>query len=54
MASVIENYFKFEVCTVVRLLQAEGVSQSEIHRWLVSLWPERFQPKGSVCVMQQI
>jgi hypothetical protein len=36
MASVIENYSKFEACMVVRFLQAEGVSQSEIHRRLVN------------------
>jgi hypothetical protein len=45
MAGVIENYSKFEVHTVVRFLQAEG---SEC------LGPERFQPKGSACVVQQI
>jgi hypothetical protein len=33
---MIENYSKFEVCTVVRFLQAEGVGQSEIHGRLVS------------------
>lgn len=32
MAGVIENYFKFEVRTVIKFLQAEGVSQSEIHQ----------------------
>jgi hypothetical protein len=37
MAGVIENYFKFEVGAVVRFLQAEEVSQSEIHRRLVSV-----------------
>jgi hypothetical protein len=34
---VIENYSKFEVCKVVRLLQAEGLSESEIHRRLGSV-----------------
>jgi hypothetical protein len=37
MASVIKNYSKFEVCMVVRFLPA-GVSQSEIHRRLVSIY----------------
>jgi hypothetical protein len=46
MAGVIKNYSKFEVHAVVRLLQAEGASQSEIHRRLVSVvQPERFQLK---------
>jgi hypothetical protein len=31
MAGVIEDYSEFEVRSVVRFLQAEGVSQSEIH-----------------------
>jgi hypothetical protein len=35
MAEIIENYSKFEVHVVVRSLQTEGVSQSEIHRRLV-------------------
>jgi hypothetical protein len=35
MAGVIENYSKFEVCMVIRFLQAGGVSQSKIHRGLV-------------------
>jgi hypothetical protein len=29
---VTENYSKFEVRAVVRFFQAEGVSESEIHR----------------------
>jgi hypothetical protein len=37
---VIENYSKSEVCVVVRFLHAEGVSQSEIHRRLVSVYSE--------------
>jgi hypothetical protein len=36
MASVTENDSKFEVHTVVRFSQAEGVNQSDIHRRLVS------------------
>jgi histone-lysine N-methyltransferase SETMAR len=35
---VIENYSKSEVRAVVRLLQAEGVSESKIHRRLVSVY----------------
>jgi hypothetical protein len=46
---MIENYFKFEVCTVFRVLQAEGVRQ------LDSLQVnECLQAEGSVCVVQQI
>jgi hypothetical protein len=37
MAGVVDNYSKFEVRVVVRFLQAEGVSQSEIHLRLVSV-----------------
>lgn len=37
MASVNENYFKFEVHKVVKILQAE-VSQSKIHSKLVSVY----------------
>jgi hypothetical protein len=40
MASVIENYSKFEVCTMVRFLQEEGASQGEIHRRLVSVYSQ--------------
>jgi hypothetical protein len=35
MASVIENYSKFEVRAVVGFLHVERVSQSDIHRRLV-------------------
>jgi chemotaxis receptor (MCP) glutamine deamidase CheD len=35
MAGVTENYSKLEVSVVVRFLQAEGVSQREIHCRLV-------------------
>jgi hypothetical protein len=38
MASVVKYYSKFEICTVVRFLQAEGVSQSKIHHRLVSVY----------------
>jgi hypothetical protein len=76
MTGVTENYSKSEVRAVVRFLQAEGVSQREIHRRLLGVrgkfiadyWEsegnssqitgclrsESFQPKGSVCVVQQI
>jgi hypothetical protein len=37
MAGMIENYSKFVICTVVRLLQVEGVSQSKIHLRLMSV-----------------
>jgi hypothetical protein len=42
MDSVAENYSKSEVHTVVRFLQAEGASQSEIHRGLVSIYGQSF------------
>jgi hypothetical protein len=54
MADVIENYSKFEVHAMVRFLQAEGVSQRDSSQVSECLWPERFQPKGSVCVVQQM
>jgi hypothetical protein len=38
MACVVENYSKIEVLAVVGFLQAEGVSQSEINRRLVSVY----------------
>jgi hypothetical protein len=38
MAGAFENYSKFEVSMVVRFLQAEGMSQSKIHRRLVSVY----------------
>jgi hypothetical protein len=38
MASVIENYSKFEVHVVVRFSQAEGVSLGKIYRRLVSVY----------------
>jgi hypothetical protein len=41
MASVIENYSKFEVRAVVRFLQAAGASQSEIHRRLLSFYSQK-------------
>jgi hypothetical protein len=45
MASVMENYSKFEVNAVVRLLQAEGQSQSDMHQRLVSV---KGRKEGSV------
>jgi DNA-binding NarL/FixJ family response regulator len=39
MAGVIKNYSKFEVRAVVRFVQ--GVSQSEIHRGLVSVYGQK-------------
>jgi hypothetical protein len=37
MAGAIEDYSKFEVGTAVRVLQAEGVTQSEIPHRLVNV-----------------
>jgi hypothetical protein len=45
MADVIEIYSKFEVCVVLRFLQAEGVSESDIHHGKC-LQAERFQMEG--------
>jgi hypothetical protein len=41
VAGVIENYSKFEIRTMVRLSQAERMSQSEIHRRLVSVYGQK-------------
>jgi hypothetical protein len=53
MAGVIVNYSEFEFRTVVRFLHAEGLSQSEIHHRLLSVYGQRFF-SGSVCTVQQI
>jgi transposase len=50
MAGVIENYSKFEVYAVARFLQAEGVSQSEIHRRLVSVYGQNVFSRKEVSV----
>jgi hypothetical protein len=41
MDGAIEYYSKSEVCTVVRFLQAEGMSQSEINRRLVTVYGQK-------------
>jgi hypothetical protein len=41
MAGVIANYSNFEVRAVVRFSQAEGVSQREIQRRLVSVYGQK-------------
>jgi hypothetical protein len=41
MASVIENYSKFEVLAVGRFLQAEGVNQSEICLSFLSVYDQK-------------
>jgi hypothetical protein len=41
MAGVIENYCKFKARAVVGFLQAEGMSQSEIHRRLASVYGQK-------------
>jgi hypothetical protein len=38
MASVIENFPKFDVHWVVRFLQTEGVSQSKVYCRLLSVY----------------
>lgn len=50
MAGVTGNYSKFEVCTVVRFLQAEGVSQSKIHCRLVSVYGQKVFSRKEVSV----
>jgi hypothetical protein len=50
MSTVIENYSKFEVRTVVRFLQAEGVSQSKIHRRLMSVYGQNVFSRKEVSV----
>jgi hypothetical protein len=47
---VIENYSKFEVHTVVRFLHVEGVSQSEIHCKLVSVYGQNVFSRKEVAV----
>jgi hypothetical protein len=41
MAGVIEDYSKFEVHVMVRVLQAEGTSHSKIRRRLVSVYRQK-------------
>jgi hypothetical protein len=48
MAGLIENYSKIEVRALVRFLQVEGVSQSEIYRRLVSDYAPKVFKKVSV------
>jgi hypothetical protein len=50
MASVIENYSKFEVYVVNIFLQAEGVSQNEIHRNLVNGYGQKLSNQNEVSV----
>jgi hypothetical protein len=50
MAGMMENYLKFEVHAVVRFLQAEGVSQTKIHRRLVSVYGQNVFSQKEVSV----
>jgi hypothetical protein len=52
MGCVTESYSKSEVHTVVRFLQAEGVSQNEIH--CRSVFTAKTFSAGRNCVVQQI
>jgi hypothetical protein len=52
MAGVTENYSKFEVSTLVRLLQAEGVSHSEINRRILSVYGHNVLSRKEVSVLQ--
>jgi hypothetical protein len=51
MAGVTENYSGFEVRSVVRFLQAEGVGRREIHRRLVNVYGQKVfsRKEESVC-----
>jgi hypothetical protein len=49
MAGVSNYYSKFEVSGVVRILQ-EGVSQSEIHRRLLSVYGQKVFSRKEVSV----
>jgi hypothetical protein len=40
MASVIENYYKYEIRSLVRFLQAEGRGVGEIHSRSVSVYSQ--------------
>jgi transposase len=50
MADVIENYSKFDVRAVLRFLQAEGVSQREIHRRFVNVYDQNVFSRKAVSV----
>jgi ribosomal protein S19E (S16A) len=53
MAYVAENYFKFYVRAVVRLLQAEGVIQSEIRRRSLSVHGQKVVSRKEVSVWRE-
>jgi hypothetical protein len=50
MGSVIDNYSKFEVCTVFRYLQVERVSESKFHQRLVSVYGQNVFSQKEVSV----
>jgi hypothetical protein len=50
MASVTENYSNFKVSAVVRFLLLEGLSQSEIHCSLVSIYGKHIFSQKEVSV----
>jgi hypothetical protein len=54
MIGVTENYSKFEVRAVVRFLQSEGLSQSEIHRRTVSVYGQNIFKRKEVSVWCKI
>jgi hypothetical protein len=55
MAGVIENYSKFEVFAVLRYLQAEGGSESDIHHREASIYGKNvFSWKERKCLMHQM
>jgi hypothetical protein len=50
MAGVTENYSKYEVREMIRFLQVEGASHSEIHRRLVSDYGQKSFSRKEVSV----
>jgi hypothetical protein len=49
MASMIENYSKFEVCSDQIFAGSRSESEQDSSQVRECLWPDRSQPKGSVC-----
>jgi hypothetical protein len=61
MAGVIENYSMFEARAMIRFLQAQGMSQREIHRKLASVYsqevfstPSHFSPDSGLVAKAEV
>jgi hypothetical protein len=50
LGGVIESYSKFELHAVVKFLQAEAVSQSEVHRRPASVYGQNVFSRNEVSV----